>query len=60
MQKRVDGLLLLCTETHQPSKEIIQRYPSIPTVMMDWAPFDGTSDLIGITRCWVAIWRPSI
>ncbi len=46
MQKRVDGLLLLCTETHQPSKEIMQRYPSIPTVMMDWAPFDGTSDLI--------------
>lgn len=46
MQKRVDGLLLLCTETHQPSKDIIQRYPSIPTVMMDWAPFDGDSDLI--------------
>ncbi|WP_312691835.1 ribose operon transcriptional repressor RbsR [Kosakonia sp.] len=46
MQKRVDGLLLLCTETHQPSKEIMQRYPSIPTVMMDWAPFDGDSDLI--------------
>nr|WP_318383702.1 ribose operon transcriptional repressor RbsR [uncultured Enterobacter sp.] len=46
MQKRVDGLLLLCTETHQPSLEIIQRYPSIPTVMMDWAPFDGYSDLI--------------
>ncbi len=46
MQKRVDGLLLLCTETHQPSPEIMQRYPSVPTVMMDWAPFDGTSDLI--------------
>ena len=46
MQKRVDGLLLLGTETHQPSKEIMQRYPSVPTVMMDWAPFDGTSDLI--------------
>lgn len=46
MQKRVDGLLLLCTETHQPSQEIMQRYPSIPTVMMDWAPFDGYSDLI--------------
>lgn len=46
MQKRVDGLLLLCTETHQPSPEIMQRYPSIPTVMMDWAPFDGDSDLI--------------
>ncbi|XTZ38456.1 ribose operon transcriptional repressor RbsR [Salmonella enterica] len=46
MQKRVDGLLLLCTETHQPSQEIMQRYPSTPTVMMDWAPFDGDSDLI--------------
>ncbi|HHE7880736.1 TPA: substrate-binding domain-containing protein [Klebsiella pneumoniae] len=46
MQKRVDGLLLLCTETHQPSPEIMQRYPSVPTVMMDWAPFDGDSDLI--------------
>lgn len=46
MQKRVDGLLLLCTETHQPSQTIMQRYPSIPTVMMDWAPFDGDSDLI--------------
>ena len=46
MQKRVDGLLLLCTETHQPSAEIVQRYPSIPTVMMDWAPFDGDSDII--------------
>lgn len=46
MQKRVDGLLLLCTETHQPSQVIMQRYPSVPTVMMDWAPFDGDSDLI--------------
>lgn len=36
----------LCTETHQPSREIMQRYPTVPTVMMDWAPFDGDSDLI--------------
>jgi LacI family transcriptional regulator len=46
LQKRVDGLLLLCTETHLPAPDIITRYPSIPTVMMDWAPFDGDSDLI--------------
>lgn len=46
MQKRVDGLLLLCTETHQPSLAIMQRYPYVPSVMMDWAPFDGDSDLI--------------
>ena len=46
LQKRVDGLLLLCTETHQPSPEIMRRYPAIPTVMMDWAPFGGEGDLI--------------
>ncbi len=46
LQKRVDGLLLLCTETHLPAPDIMTRYPSIPTVMMDWAPFDGDSDLI--------------
>ncbi len=46
LQKRVDGLLLLCTETHQPSPAIMKRYPAIPTVMMDWSPFDGGSDVI--------------
>lgn len=46
LQKRVDGLLLLCTETHLPAPEIMNRYPSIPTVMMDWAPFEGESDVI--------------
>lgn len=46
LQKRVDGLLLLCTETHQPSPAIIARYPAIPIVMMDWEPFSGPSDLI--------------
>lgn len=46
LQKRVDGLLLLCTETHLPSPVIMSRYPSIPTVMMDWAPFEGESDVI--------------
>lgn len=46
MQKRVDGLLLLCTETHQPAADIMRRYPGIPTVMMDWAPLEGQCDLI--------------
>jgi LacI family transcriptional regulator len=40
MQKRVDGLLLLCTETHQPSPRLCSAILR-PTVMMDWAPFDG-------------------
>lgn len=46
LQKRVDGLLLMCTESHLPSAEILGRYPSIPSVMMDWAPFEGDSDII--------------
>ncbi|KAB8312818.1 transcriptional regulator RbsR [Erwinia endophytica] len=46
LQKRVDGLLIMCTESHIPSAEILNRYPSIPSVMMDWAPFEGDSDII--------------
>lgn len=46
LQKRVDGLLMMCTESHIPSVDILNRYPSIPTVMMDWAPFEGQSDII--------------
>lgn len=46
MQKRVDGLLLMCTETHLPSAEILNRYPSVPMVIMDWAPFEGCGDII--------------
>ncbi|NIG16695.1 ribose operon transcriptional repressor RbsR [Pantoea sp. Cy-640] len=46
MQKRVDGLLLMCTETHLPSADILNRYPSVPMVMMDWAPFEGRGDII--------------
>lgn len=46
LQKRVDGLLIMCTESHLPSADILSRYPSIPTVMMDWAPFEGRGDII--------------
>ena len=46
MQRRVDGLLMMCTESHLPSADILNRYPSIPTVMMDWAPFEGRGDII--------------
>ncbi|WP_433977465.1 ribose operon transcriptional repressor RbsR [Erwinia sp. E_sp_B01_9] len=46
LQKRVDGLLIMCNESHIPSAEILNRYPSIPSVMMDWSPFEGGSDII--------------
>ncbi|WP_169050494.1 ribose operon transcriptional repressor RbsR [Brenneria salicis] len=46
LQKRVDGVLLMCTESHRPSPEMVSRYPYIPMVMMDWAPFEGVIDVI--------------
>ncbi|VXC38435.1 ribose operon transcriptional repressor RbsR [Serratia oryzae] len=46
LQKRVDGLLLMCTESHRPSPDSLSRYPSLPIVMMDWAPFEGANDVI--------------
>jgi len=46
LQKRVDGLLIMCTENHRPSKDAISRYPSLPIVMMDWSPFEGPIDVI--------------
>ncbi len=46
MQKRVDGLLLLCTETHQPSPGNHAAL-SVGTDGYDGlGPFDGDSDLI--------------
>ncbi|MEQ4693886.1 ribose operon transcriptional repressor RbsR [Providencia manganoxydans] len=46
LQKRVDGLLIMCTEAQGPSKEVLSRYPSVPTVMMDWSPFESGGDII--------------
>lgn len=46
MQKRVDGLLIMCTESHRPSADILRRYPGVPAVMMDWAPFEWGKDII--------------
>lgn len=46
LQKRVDGLLLMCTENHRPSQDVLRCYPFLPIVMMDWAPFEGVNDTI--------------
>lgn len=46
LQKRVDGLLIMCTEAQGPSKAVFSRYPSVPTVMMDWSPFESAGDII--------------
>ncbi|MGG4609212.1 ribose operon transcriptional repressor RbsR [Providencia sp. Me31A] len=46
LQKRVDGLLIMCTEVQGPSKDVFSRYPSVPSVMMDWSPFESGGDII--------------
>ncbi|WP_413736563.1 ribose operon transcriptional repressor RbsR [Sodalis sp. RH21] len=46
LQKRVDGLLIMCTENNQPSRLALRRYPSLPIVMMDWTPFEDALDII--------------
>lgn len=46
LQKRVDGLLMMCTDNFRPAQDMLVRYPAMPTVMMDWALFDGQNDII--------------
>lgn len=46
LQKRVDGLLMMCTENHLPCGDIFSRYPRLPMVMMDWSPFEMGGDII--------------
>ncbi|MFP1759975.1 ribose operon transcriptional repressor RbsR [Lonsdalea quercina] len=46
LQKRVDGLLLMCSESCPLSPDMMSRYPTMPTVMMDWAPFEGCGGVI--------------
>ncbi len=46
LQKRVDGLLIMCTDSHQFEKDALRCYPALPIVMMDWAPFLMNSDTI--------------
>lgn len=46
LQKKVDGLLILCAEAHLIPNDIFSRYPSLPMVMMDWTPFNHSCDII--------------
>ena len=46
LQKRVDGLLAMCTETQSIPQQIFAKYPKLAMVMMDWTPFSGICDTI--------------
>ncbi|HDZ9197482.1 TPA: substrate-binding domain-containing protein [Vibrio cholerae] len=46
LQKRVDGLLLMCSTLEGERLDVFDRYPDIPIVVMDWGPILFTSDKI--------------
>ncbi|MCK6264528.1 substrate-binding domain-containing protein [Vibrio sp. ZSDE26] len=46
LQKRVDGVILMCSTLEGKRIDIFERYPDIPVVVMDWGPMLFTSDKI--------------
>ncbi len=46
LQKRVDGLILMCSSLEGERIDIFEKYPDIPIVVMDWGPMLFTSDKI--------------
>jgi LacI family transcriptional regulator len=46
LEKRVDGLLLLCSTLEGRYQDIFERYPDVPTVVMDWGDTHFPSDKI--------------
>ncbi|MBE4202198.1 substrate-binding domain-containing protein [Vibrio parahaemolyticus] len=46
LQKRVDGLILMCSSLEGERIDVFERYPDIPVVVMDWGPMLFTSDKI--------------
>ncbi|OAN11167.1 transcriptional regulator [Photobacterium jeanii] len=46
LQKRVDGLLLMCSEVETSAFDLFARHQPVPTVVMDWGPIDFPSDKI--------------
>ncbi|WP_261817852.1 substrate-binding domain-containing protein [Vibrio gallicus] len=46
MQKRVDGLILMCPSLEGENLEVFDRYPSLPVVVMDWGHISFEADKI--------------
>ncbi|MCG3737497.1 LacI family DNA-binding transcriptional regulator [Vibrio cincinnatiensis] len=46
LQKRVDGLILMCSTLEGERIDVFDRYPDIPVVVMDWGPMLFASDKI--------------
>ncbi len=46
LQKRVDGLLLMCSDFKEESFDLFAHHQQVPTVVMDWGPIGFPSDKI--------------
>jgi len=46
LQKRVDGLLLMCSEVESQGFNLFERHKPVPTVVMDWGPTHFPCDKI--------------
>ncbi|PJG86582.1 HTH-type transcriptional repressor PurR [Conservatibacter flavescens] len=45
-QKRVDGVLVMCSEYTTDSLDLLSNFASLPMVVMDWGPDNEQTDLI--------------
>ncbi len=45
-EKRVDGILVMCSDLTEELSEMLDRHPSIPKVVMDWGPESSQADKI--------------
>lgn len=46
LQKRVDGLLLMCSEVESQTIDLFSKHKTVPTVVMDWGPTNFPCDKI--------------
>lgn len=46
LRKRIDGLLLMCTESLAGLSESLRQHSQLPVVVMDWGPYNPLSDRI--------------
>ena len=59
LQKRVDGLLLMCSEVEGMKFDLFGRHKPVPVVVMDWGPIDFPSDKIQDNSITAATWPPA-
>ncbi|HBO37416.1 MAG TPA: transcriptional repressor PurR, partial [Pasteurellaceae bacterium] len=45
-KKRVDGILVMCSEYTDDSLDLLQHFSDLPMVVMDWGPNNSNTDLI--------------